>query len=104
MSVKEVTYYEIRCDGNECTFGTSDIGSDYSAWSDASGAEADWDSSDMQTTPEGKHYCDKHRVPMCADCDKTEGLTNDEPDNLGDWWCTEHAPKAADTTPIGAPQ
>ena len=90
MSIKEVTYYFIQCDAPDCTFKTGDNNSDYSAWSDIDGALTDWNCADLQSTAEGKHYCDTHRVNECGDCDRTEGLVNDADDDSGDWWCPEH--------------
>lgn len=91
MTVKEATYYYVQCDGPGCEFKTGDTGSDYSAWGDSGAAADDWECSDLQSTAEGKHYCDAHRLPMCADCGRTEGLVNDDPDGKsGDWWCAEH--------------
>lgn len=87
MSIKEVIYYQVVCDAPDCGFATSDLGHEFSAWSDQDGALADWDCSDRQATAEGKHFCDDHRIPVCADCDKTEGLTQDADE---EWWCPEH--------------
>lgn len=91
MSVKEATYYFVQCDGPDCNFATEDMGGDHSAWAEADGAVEEWECSDYQSTADGKHYCDQHRLPQCADCDRTDGLVNDDPDGeSGDWWCPEH--------------
>lgn len=89
MSIREVTYYFIQCDHPDCTYKTGDTNSDYSAWSDRDGAETDWEYADLQSTADGKHYCDAHRKPECADCDRTEGLIHDAEES-GEWWCPEH--------------
>jgi hypothetical protein len=93
MSIKQVPYYQVECDEPGCDYSTFDTSSDYSAFGDQDGAQDDWGYGDHQSTEDGKHYCDSHRRPECADCGKTDGLINDEAS--GEHWCAEHL----ETTP-----
>lgn len=89
MSVREVTMFKVVCDWPGCKFETGSF-SNCAGWGDAGYAEEEWRDSENQVTPDGKHYCDEHRIPECADCDRTDNLVNDEPDDTGDWWCPDH--------------
>lgn len=88
--IVQVTMYKVVCDAAGCTFQTSDISSEYEAWSDAGHAEDEWRDSDNQATEDGKHFCEKHGVPVCCHCGSTKVVINDEPDGSGDWYCATH--------------
>jgi hypothetical protein len=81
--------YKVVCDGPNCKYATIDV-SEYECWTEAGHAEDEWREAGLQVTEDGKHYCDHHRLPECADCDRTDNLVNDEPGDTGDWWCPEH--------------
>lgn len=85
MSIREVTMYKVVCDAAGCKVETNDH-SDFAAWSEPDGAAADWNDADQQTTDDGKHFCDEHRVPTCCGCDSAIVVVNDDPPN-GDWYC-----------------
>ena len=55
MSIREVTYCQVVCD--KCGLTTSDLGWDYSAWSDPDDALIEWDGSGGINRDDGKNYC-----------------------------------------------
>ncbi|WP_127572744.1 hypothetical protein [Georgenia faecalis] len=90
MSVRPVTYFEVACDHDGCTTTTSDLGGDYSAWSEASCAREDWEESEGVITADGTAFCAEHRPPDCAGCEAVDNLTIGADGNL---WCPDCAPE-----------
>ena len=84
MSTRLVTYYQIVCDHPDCDYSTEDDGSDFSAWSDASVAQEDWEGGHQVIEVDVRsvllpgddphapieldaltiHLCDEHRVDV----------------------------------------
>lgn len=69
MTVKSEPYYWIECDDPGCGVKSADLG-DYSAWGDDSQALYEWSEWEGQETPDGKHYCERHRKPQCDECEQ----------------------------------
>ena len=63
MSIREVTMYQIVCDGEDCGANAQEDG-DYYAWADDGQAEDEATSYDWITTDDRKHYC-----PECTTWD-----------------------------------
>lgn len=95
VTIRAQTYYDVICDEPGCGRASIDLGGDYSAWSDAGSAEEDWENGDGQTakTIDGivQHFCEKHRKPTCANCDRADDLRPDL-DHPGDLACPDCYP------------
>lgn len=92
--------YKVVCDTAGCKFETNDF-SEFAGWGDAGVAEDEWRDADYQVTDDGKHFCEKHRVPVCCGCDSTVVVVNDVPPAAGDWYCYKCA---SDDGLLGTPE
>ena len=94
MSVRKVTMYRIVCDKDGCEASPGDT-SDFYAWSDAEGAEAELEDSfyNWYRGVRG-HYCPDHS-PRCLHGDCNAPLWDDEFGVV----CEDHSDDSASPTP-----
>lgn len=70
MSAVVVPMVAFTCDGEGCEERIPHPDSEYVAWSDIEGAEADAFEQDWLTLPDGRHYCASCRY--ARECDACE--------------------------------
>lgn len=86
--IKTVEMYAIVCDYPDCDFETSDLGGDFSAWSDIGAAHDEWINSDcisVEINGEDLYFCAEHRMDLCTICDSPDAWEHSD----GDIYCDE---------------
>ena len=88
MSVLSETFYVVQCDHEGCVVSTEDYQPEdewKKGWATTeAGAIGLWKDEGCQVTG-NQFLCVDHRVPTCALCDETEGLS--DPNEYGEQFC-----------------